>query len=119
MIIVIKNQVIEAFIDENLKIIKQITYIFDRISTDISKNYNDIVIKLLDEYVNAIDSSNIITKTDIYGNITSTNEEFCRLSGYTEKELIGKSHNIVRHPDMPREVFKDLWETIQNKRIWK
>ncbi|MDD2565229.1 MAG: ATP-binding protein [Candidatus Gracilibacteria bacterium] len=119
IVILLKNSVIEHFLDEEIKIINLLNNIFDEISTSLSKNYNDAVIKLLNEYTNAIDSSNIITKTDIYGNITQANDEFCKLSGYTRDELIGKSHNIVRHPDMPKEIFKEMRDTIQNKKIWK
>ena len=60
----------------------------------------------------------IISRTDINGLITHANETFCEISGYDEDELIGKSHNIVRHPDMPKEAFADLWETLQNKKQW-
>ena len=60
----------------------------------------------------------IISRTDLNGIITYANEEFCQISGYDESELIGKPHNIVRHPDMPSETFKDLWNTITNKKQW-
>ncbi len=60
----------------------------------------------------------IISRTDLKGNITYANETFCEISGYTEKELLGKPHNIVRHPDMPRDAFKDLWDTIKTKKQW-
>ncbi len=65
------------------------------------------------------DNELIISRTDLKGNITYANETFCEISGYEEEELIGKSHNIVRHPDMPRDAFKDLWQTIQDKKQWK
>jgi PAS domain S-box-containing protein len=55
----------------------------------------------------------IVSKTDLRGKITYCNEVFLRLSGYTEKELLGAPHNILRHPDMPKVIFKHLWETIQ------
>ena len=55
----------------------------------------------------------IVSKTDTKGRITYANEVFCRVADYTEPELIGKPHNIIRHPDMPRCVFKFLWDTIQ------
>jgi len=61
----------------------------------------------------------IISRTDLKGNITYANELFCEISGYEVAELIGKPHNIVRHPDMPRLVFADLWKTIQEKKQWK
>ncbi len=61
----------------------------------------------------------IISRTDLKGNITYANETFCEISGYDEKELIGKPHNIVRHPDMPKSAFADLWETIKNAKQWK
>jgi PAS domain S-box-containing protein len=58
----------------------------------------------------------IVSKTDLKGRITYGNRIFIEFSGYTEKELLGTQHNIIRHPDMPRAVFKLLWDTIQNKR---
>ena len=61
----------------------------------------------------------IISRTDLSGKITYANETFCDISGYNEEELLGKSHNIVRHPDMPTAAFKDLWETIKAGKQWK
>jgi len=55
----------------------------------------------------------IVSKTDLRGNITYANDVFIRVSGYTERQLLGTPHNIIRHPDMPRSVFKLLWDTIQ------
>ena len=55
----------------------------------------------------------IVSKTDTKGKITYGNALFLKLAGYSEKELLGAPHNIVRHPDMPKIVFKLLWETVQ------
>jgi len=60
----------------------------------------------------------IISRTDLQGNITYANHTFCDISGYEMDELMGKPHNIVRHPDMPTSAFKELWETLQNKKQW-
>jgi aerotaxis receptor len=60
----------------------------------------------------------IISRTDLEGKITYANEAFAEISGYEMDELIGQPHSIVRHPDMPSALFKDLWETIQNKKQW-
>jgi PAS domain S-box-containing protein len=54
----------------------------------------------------------IVSKTDLTGRITYGNRIFIEFSGYTESELLGTQHNIIRHPDMPRSVFKLLWDTI-------
>ena len=60
----------------------------------------------------------IISETDAKGKITYCNDYFMEISGYNEEELIGKAHNVVRHPDMPKVVFKLLWQTIsQGKNI--
>jgi len=59
------------------------------------------------------DDEVIVSKTDTKSNITYCNEIFIKISGYEEEELLGKPHNILRHPDMPRAVFKLLWERIQ------
>jgi PAS domain S-box-containing protein len=58
----------------------------------------------------------IVSKTDLKGRIIYGNRVFIEFSGYSEKELIGTQHNVIRHPDMPRTVFKLLWDTIQDKR---
>jgi len=55
----------------------------------------------------------IISKTDLKGVITYVNTPFSKLAGYSKDELIGQPHNILRHPDMPKEVFKQLWDTIE------
>lgn len=67
-------------------------------------------------YQEAIENSNIVSKTDIDGIITFVNDEFCKISGYSKEELLGKNHNIVRHPDIPSEHFKNLWETIKHNK---
>lgn len=59
------------------------------------------------------DDEFIVSKTDLSGKITYGNDLFIRMSGYTEKELLGAPHNILRHPDMPKAIFKLLWEQIK------
>ncbi|MRI83832.1 MAG: chemotaxis protein [Nitratiruptor sp.] len=61
----------------------------------------------------------IISRTDLDGVITYANETFARISGYEVEELIGKPHNILRHPDMPKRLFRELWETIQAGKVWR
>jgi len=77
-------------------------------------------LKLLEEYKEATNQSSIVSKTDIRGIITYVNDKFCEISGYTKEELIGKNHNIIRHPDNPKSIFKEMWDTIKkDKKIWK
>ncbi len=64
------------------------------------------------------DDELIISRTDLKGIITYVNETFAEISGYTSAELVGKPHNIIRHPDMPSEVFKGLWQTLQAGKKW-
>ena len=58
----------------------------------------------------------IVSKTDLKGRITYANDVFLRVSRYTANEMLGQPHNIIRHPDMPRCIFKLCWEIIQSKR---
>ncbi|GAB5606128.1 methyl-accepting chemotaxis protein [Sideroxyarcus sp. TK5] len=60
----------------------------------------------------------VISYTNQKGQITRANEAFIALSGFTEQELMGQPHNIVRHPDMPPEAFRDLWDTLKKGRPW-
>lgn len=61
----------------------------------------------------------IVTKTDLKGIITYANPSFIEISGFSEEELVGQPHNIVRHPDMPIEAFEDLWKTVKANRPWR
>src|SRR5574343_398585 len=64
------------------------------------------------------DDTLIVSKTDLKGRITYINRDFLEISGFTEQELIGEPHNIVRHPDMPVEAFEDLWRDLKDGRPW-
>ena len=61
----------------------------------------------------------MITETDINGRITYVNRKFLEMSGYEKDELIGQPHSIMRHPDMPKCCFKNMWETIKKNETWK
>ena len=75
--------------------------------------------QLLNEYKDAVDERSIVSKTDDKGIITYVNEKFCKISGYSKEELIGRNHNIVKHEDTKEELFEELWETIsKQKKSW-
>lgn len=61
----------------------------------------------------------IVSETDSKGIIRYANDDFCKIAGYSREELIGQPHNMVRHSDMPKAAFKDLWATVQAGKIWK
>ncbi len=71
-----------------------------------------------DTEVEMDDNSFLVSKTDLKGRIIYCNQDFIDISGFTRDELIGKSHNIVRHPDMPPEAFADLWSTVKKGHPW-
>jgi PAS domain S-box-containing protein len=102
----------------------KITDLIDRINKHTKKieekrEYQK-TLRLLEQYKLAVDESSILSKTDIKGNITYVNDTFCTISKYHRDELIGKPHNIVRHPDMPKSAFMDMWKTIkEDKKIWQ
>jgi methyl-accepting chemotaxis protein len=64
------------------------------------------------------ENDSITTKTDLKGRVIYANDAFIKIRGFTQQELIGASHNIVRHPDMPSEAFEDLWKTIKQGKPW-
>ena len=61
----------------------------------------------------------LVSETDEKGIIVFANDAFCKIAGYGIDELIGKPHNIVRHPDMPKAAFEDLWKTVKAGKAWK
>ena len=94
-----------------------ISKIVDKIKTkqQLVENMN-----FLKQYEEATNENVIVSKTDLSGHIIYVNRLFCELSQYKEEELIGKNQNIIRHPDNPSSMFKELWNTIKfEKKIWR
>ena len=73
---------------------------------------------ITDRRIKAKPGQDLVTKTDLQGRITYVNQGFIDISGYSEQELIGENHNVVRHPDMPQAAFADLWATLKLGRPW-
>jgi len=96
--------------------IEKLFYSTSFINNNIDKDRDRL---FLNAYKMAVDETSLVSKTDLKGIITYVNKLFCKISGYSEDELIGYSHNIIRHPDMPKEVFKEMWESIESKKIWR
>ncbi|GAB0110387.1 MULTISPECIES: methyl-accepting chemotaxis protein [Pseudoalteromonas] len=74
---------------------------------------------LINEEINFEQSQELVSTTDLRGVITYANQEFCSIAGYSAEELVGKNHNIVRHPDMPKAAFKEMWETLKQGHSWR
>jgi len=91
-----------------------LTHFIEQTSYELNAN-----MKLLNQYKNAVDASLLVSKTDLNGIITFVNDNFCRVSGYTRKELIGQNHNIVRDNRVSSFIFKKMWTTIKSDKIWR
>jgi len=101
--------------------IYQFISVLEKVTTEIKlKQEADKNLNFLHQYEELTNYSSIVSKTDTKGIITYANDAFCKLSGYTKDELIGKNHNIIRHPDNPSHIYKNMWKTIKNdKKIWQ
>lgn len=73
---------------------------------------------ILEQYKQAIDIGYIVSKGDLRGNIIYVNKQFCEISGYEREELLGRNHNMLRHPDNSREFFAMMWKRISSGKIW-
>lgn len=73
----------------------------------------------LKQYYDAVNHHKIVSKTDISGKIIFANKNFCKISGYSESELLNKPHSIVRHPDMSSKVFHQMWDTLLSGKVWR
>lgn len=75
--------------------------------------------KELQDYINIVNENIIITTTDKEGKILAASKAFCKVSGYSKEELIGKTHSVIRHPSTPNSFYKDMWDTLLNGKEWK
>ncbi|WP_368030030.1 PAS domain-containing protein [Arcobacter sp. s6] len=65
------------------------------------------------------DNAFLVSETNEKGIITFVNDEFCKVAGYSREELIGQAHNLVRHKEMPKAAFEDLWKTVKEGNVWQ
>lgn len=102
-------------------LILTLKYGFEKILNKIDETTNDLEknVSFLKSHQLAMDESSIVSKADLKGNITYVNDNFCKVSGYTKEEVIGKPHSLLRHPSNPKSTFVNLWETIKAKKVWK
>ncbi len=87
---------------------------FKKVEEDQVRHFN-----LLEQYKMILDKSTIVSKTNQGGRITYVNSFFEKVSGYSKEEVIGKPHNIIRHPSTPKEVFEQMWKVIKKGDIWQ
>jgi diguanylate cyclase (GGDEF)-like protein/PAS domain S-box-containing protein len=88
-------------------------YFINHTQDDVNNN-----ISFLKSYKSSIDTNLVVTKTDLAGKITFANQNFYDISGYSENEVLGRSHNIVRHPDINDSLYAQIWKTILSKQTW-
>ena len=84
-----------------------------------NKKVFDAFLRENDTRIKLIDSMCLVSETDLKGYITSVNDRFCDVAQYKREDLIGLNHNVVRHPDMPKEAFKTMWATIGKGEIFR
>ena len=107
---------------QSKELIQKIVFYFEEIFSSILDIYSKSIAQIesaLNKSIDIVDKYVIMSRTDIKGTITSVSSAFCKISGYEAYELLGKSHNIIRHPDMPKELFEDLWKTIKSANMWQ
>ncbi len=75
--------------------------------------------QIINEEVVFDEAEELVSTTDLRGVITYANDAFCKVAGYSINELVGKNHNIVRHPDMPKAAFADLWQHLKAGEAWR
>jgi len=90
-----------------------------RVVTNIFTNKKSVLAVATDIEIEVFDKSILVTETNLDGIIVYTNRRYQSLSGFSEVELLGFPHSIVRHPNMPRGVFKGMWKIIQSGKIWR
>jgi PAS domain S-box-containing protein len=95
-----------------------VIFIVDRYTAHIEYDFLSTE-KLLNEYRTIVDKVASMSKTDINGNIIFVNDKFCEQSGYQRKDVFGKTHSILRHPDTADKLYRSMWDTILSGNIWR
>ena len=127
----LKHSVIDFCFEKEIvtrKINSQITHIFNKNLEGVLHRYDGLIRgqneliseqqSSLQQYIDAINESTIFSKADPKGNITYVNDKFTEISEYSKEELIGHAHNLVRHPDEPKEKFHKMWQELLSNKPW-
>jgi len=107
---------------QSLELFHKVNFNFENIFSSVLDIYSKSISQVenaLNKSIDIVDKYVIMSRTDLKGNIISVSSAFCKISGYESFELIGRSHNIIRHPDIPKELFINLWETITTGNMWQ
>lgn len=110
------DAMIETIKEQNQKLenhTKTLNETIEEKTKDINKKNRELEVSL-----KRMDQNVIFSETDLHGIITHASEAFSVISGYSQEELVGKPHNIVRHPDMDKSIFKEMWESLKNNACW-
>ena len=97
---------------------------FSKLQIELEEELGDRTVELqnslsfLKSYKEAIDSNLIVSKSDLKGNITYVNDNFCKITGYSREEVMGKNHNILKDESYSRSIYKHIWTTILNSETW-
>lgn len=120
-----KNALIEFMYEEeinSLNIQKEIIYIYERNFEGVLRKYSKTILEMNKSLIisnHLIDDNIIMSTTNLKGIITAVSTAFSEISGYSKSELVGHPHNMVRHPDTPKKIFEDMWNTISSGKTWK
>ncbi len=107
---------------QSVELIEKIVYYFEENFSAVLDIYSKSIAQIesaLNKSIDIVDKFVIMSRTDSRGIIMSVSSAFCKISGYESFELIGKSHNVIRHPDMSKKFFSDMWDTIKSGNMWQ
>ncbi len=116
-----KNITEKSEYDKLLKAYKKLEKRLERITTQGDRQQRQLhdLNEKLNSYIELVDKNVIISTTDADGNIITISEAFCEVSGYTKEELSGRSHNILKDSNTPKETYQNLWKSILSGEVWR
>lgn len=94
-------------------------YWLDQCIEYLASSFGKIIMNVTNKEALFDQNEQLVSTTDTKGVITYANDAFCRIAGYSEQELVGQNHNIVRHPDMPKAAFADMWQKLKRGDSWR
>ena len=93
--------------------------LLSELEESVAMAYHDTVYHGFKGYFYSFVENSIVSKSDLDGNVTYINDNFTKITGYTKEEILGKNHNLLKHPNNPVEIYKELWDTITKGMVWR